>query len=446
MQARLEETIEHNSWRKTPYTHLLSDLGHAYGSFLSTRTTVNRHPIHRWYNFVPGFSPEFVEICCRDSQVDEKGIVLDPFSGCGTTQVACNLLGQSSIGFEAHPFLFKINEAKTRSLSIPISRVFQIRKRMFELADGENTIHLSQDAGEFLRKIIPPDELPALLRASQIEKEVSEDEKLLCTVALSKVLELVSSSKTDGIYKAPASPKKSVPFSRAMTAVFKEIVDDLTLVQQRNVANRSVTYFQSSESMSQISDDSVDLVITSPPYLNNFDYAEMTRMQLYFWRYASNWMEITERVRQKLIINTTTAVSSAKDRQKEFRSHLPSNLSEKLDPLVLKLQRLRPEKAGRKEYFLLVYPYFAQISSVIKELSRVMKKGKLFHMIVADSALYGVHIRTERLLAEIMEVCGFDILDIRLLRKRGTRWILKKREGSPDGLGDYHIIAKKKGR
>jgi hypothetical protein len=443
MQARLDGTQDLSSWRKVPYSHLSSDTGRASGDFLSTRTTMSRHPIHRWYNFVPGFSPEFVEICCRNSKLDEDQLVLDPFSGCGTTQVACNLLGQPSIGYEAHPFLFRVSEAKAKSLAIPVQRVIQLRNRIFELQNQTSQVQLSPDAEKFLKKLVPRNELNALLKASQIETEVSEEEKLLCLIAISKVLELTSSSKTDGIYKAPASSKKSVPFAKALEIVFREIIDDLTLVRENGISDLSETHCQSSESMGQIPDTSIDVVITSPPYLNNFDYAEMTRMQLYFWRLASNWMEITERVRLKLVTNTTTALLGVRDKQEELRRQIPECVAQKLDPLVERLRILRLVKPGKKEYFLMIYPYFAQMFSVIREISRVAKRGSLFHMIVADSALYGVHIETEKLLAEMMKAYGFGVLDIKLLRKRGTRWILKKREGSPDGLGDYHIIAKR---
>lgn len=39
----------------------------------------------------------------------------------------------------------------------------------------------------------------------------------------------------------------------------------------------------------KLEQNTVDLVIFSPPYLNNFDFAEMTRMQLYFWKDANSW-------------------------------------------------------------------------------------------------------------------------------------------------------------
>lgn len=57
-----------------------------------------------------------------------------------------------------------------------------------------------------------------------------------------------------------------------------------------------------------ISNESVDHVFTSPPYLNNFDYSDRTRLELYFWGLAKNWKDITDRVRSKLMTSATTQI------------------------------------------------------------------------------------------------------------------------------------------
>lgn len=442
LTPELNQVINQSSIVQKPiYSHLTD--GNTLKSIISTRLTTYKHPFHRWFNLVTGFSPEFVEMCCRESHIKKNEIVLDPFSGCGTTQVACNLLGNRSVGYEPHPFIFQIGLAKTMSINISPSRLNWIKDRILYLSNNSDIVSLSPDAQKFLYKVIPKSGLHTLLRASLIQNEITEQEKPLCYVALSKVLDMVSHSRTDGIYKAPTSFKKSISFNHALESVFRDILEDIQYAQQRNIFNLATNYLQSSECMNQLPNESVSLVITSPPYPNNFDYAEMTRMYLYFWQYASNWKEITERVRSKLVINTTTSTSLVKNIQKQFRYQIPVSMLSKLDPIVTKLKYRRLEKAGRKEYYLFIYPYFAQLSSIIREVARVLKKGGLFNMIVADSALYGIHIKTEQFLADLMRFHGLSVLEIKLLRKRGSRWILKKREGTPEGLGDFHIIARK---
>ena len=46
---------------------------------LPTNTTTDGHPFHRWYNFIAGYSPEFVKLCLEGCGDDT--VVLDPFAG-----------------------------------------------------------------------------------------------------------------------------------------------------------------------------------------------------------------------------------------------------------------------------------------------------------------------------------------------------------------------------
>ena len=63
-------------------------------------------------------------------------------------------------------------------------------------------------------------------------------------------------------------------------------------------------------------------------------------------------------------------------------------------------------------------------------------------MMISDAALYGVHIPAPQWLARIMTDCGFRDVECEIVRVRGQRWILDKREGSAQGLGEYYISSK----
>ena len=62
---------------------------------------------------------------------------------------------------------------------------------------------------------------------------------------------------------------------------------------------------------------------------------------------------------------------------------------------------------------------------------------------VADAALYGVHIETHEHTVELMRQIGYKDVRVHYLRKRGHRWILDKRDGAKKGLGEFHIEAEK---
>jgi DNA modification methylase len=202
---------------------------------------------------------------------------------------------------------------------------------------------------------------------------------------------------------------------------------------------------KSSTSIDELESESVGICITSPPYLNNFDYAEMTRMHLYLLGWAGSWKEISTSVRNDLITNTTTALNGkkGKENQQEKRASLPSKLLKELDEIVSYLVVERKSRAGKKEYDYLVYPYYSEIKQVLSGVHRVLKTGGEVHWVVADAALYGIHIKTHLHTAEIMREIGFKNVAVEFIRKRGHRWILDKRDGAKEGLGEYHIKATK---
>ena len=94
--------------------------------------------------------------------------------------------------------------------------------------------------------------------------------------------------------------------------------------------------------------------MTSPPYLNNFDFAEMARMELYFGRVAESWREITDLVRSKLFARTTTAPRDRKLSPETYIDQLPGELFEAASVLY---GRVAAASKGRsKDYHRLVFP------------------------------------------------------------------------------------------
>lgn len=410
----------------------------ALESFHPTNTTTHRHAVDRWYNFIAGFSPEFVNTCLEGCTSANK-TVLDPFTGCGTVQVQANKAGWNSIGFEPHPIFYRIALAKTTASTLR-PKLPLIRR---SIASGfEAPISLStmkEKPREFLSKLFEASVLEQLLGARYQLIHDGLDANPLAFLMLSKVLDRCSKSQTDGIYKAPTSSKRAHEPLRALSDIYDMVRDDLTDYASRP----SDLYEMSSRSMPQVSDGSVSAIITSPPYLNNFDFAEMTRMQIYFWDVADSWGAITERVRKTQIVNTTTSLRGHKDLQQSYRESLPGNIIPELDAIVSALCEERACRAGKKEYDFLVYPYFSQMQDVLRESYRVLEHSGHFHMMVADAALYGVHISAPQILSMIMTDIGFSNVECHFVRKRGHRWILNKRDGSKTGLGEYHIYASK---
>jgi DNA modification methylase len=374
-----------------------------------------------------------VSRCIEQANLKADSRILDPFVGCGTTLVESNIRGFSSIGFEAHPFLSEICYSKTL-IETEVRVLREIKQNYLSIIPDPDFSEYSRDALVFLKKLIPEQSLEKLNAARKMTFHYPKSLSILLKMILSKVLDLCSFAKTDGIYKAPTSTKKPVCYQDALIRVMDMVIEDLALMERIGVTNRSQVLNKSSEDMSSIPEGFCDLLITSPPYLNNFDFGEMTRMYQYFWLDASSWAEITDKVRRNLVINTTTALSR---RTKDVKFFVPESIRQELDSYCDTLLEKKKLRAGKKNYDMLIYPYFSQMTTILRNTKHILKRGATSYWIVGDAALYGVHIRTHLLLSRIMETLGFRDVEIEKLRERGTRWVLKKREGCESGLGEY---------
>ena len=287
---------------------------------LPTNTTTHQHPIHRWFNFIAGFSPEFVQDCCEKVVSNGKTSFLDPFAGCATSLLVARQRGMRAIGFEPHPFFFRIARAKFPGADAVehLDEIERVLEKGFLMPRPVST--LPEAPATFLRKLFPENSLESLLGAREAlhTAELAGDD--LAFLILSRVLDKSSHSATDGIYKAPTSKKWATSPSVAFREAIQTIRIDLQGLRGHNLKEGASFHEKSSEDMRIVPSDSVSIIVTSPPYLNNFDFAEMTRMYLYFWGIASSWGEITDKVRSKLVVNTTTALKGHKPRQQEYRA------------------------------------------------------------------------------------------------------------------------------
>jgi hypothetical protein len=159
---------------------------------------------------------------------------------------------------------------------------------------------------------------------------------------------------------------------------------------------------------------SVDVLITSPPYLNNYHYVRNTRPQLY-------WLGLTEGNGQLKKLEDDNFGCF----WQTVRSGDPIDLSFDLPELrdVLEDVRARhPEKgvyggAGWANY---AAKYFNDCYAFFEVTKRVMKANGLVVVVIGNNIVQGVHVETERFLAEIAGLHGFQLQEMHRVRKKRT--------------------------
>ncbi len=399
-----------------------------------------REPVHRWFTYPAGFSYKAVIHSIKRFGINSNMTVYDPFMGSGTTNVTCKSMGISSCGVEAHPFVYKITEAKMEwDIDLSEARKFIQAVENNFMCYIDKIINIGDFAlenafPELVLKCYPAETLEKL----HVLKTVLQSENLskpvfnFFYVVITALIREVSSAATGWPYIAPKKIKVTSSGKNVLEEFVKlsyKMLEDLININQNssiNYKNSTHRFFNadSRDTTNLFKDESIDHVFTSPPYLNNFDYSDRTRLELYFWGDAKSWKDISDGVRTKLITSATTQVSRSESKYillDAFKYDCPI-VTEFIQVSANQLNDLRKTKGGKKNYDLMVIGYFNDMYKILKDVYRVLKPKTKALFILGDSAPYGIHIPTDRLIGEIGVCIGFSSYTMEVLRKRGEKW------------------------
>lgn len=400
-----------------------------YGTFKDSL----RAPVHRWFKYPAGYSYRLVEEKISRYCLNEKHWILDPFVGCGTTSIEAKRYGINSIGIEAHPFVHWVAKTKINwklNISEIESYYYRILKRARIISRKVDLNGLP----ELVRKCYSHSNLKSLIaiRDSIRFETDSENIRNFLNLALTDTLRNASKAATGWPYISPAKIHEKInekdAFSEFQAQVHR-MVEDLVLIKKESWlcdADCLLILGDARDRHEIIKNESVDIAITSPPYLNNYDYADRTRLETYFFGWYKSWGEITRNVRNQLIISATTQVQRGKFEKEGILSEDIYRVDQELfNELLTKIKTLsqhRKQKAGKKSYDFMVAGYFNHMLQVFSQVYRVLKPNSDFVLVLGDSAPYGVYIPTHEYLARLATAIGFSAWDVEFLRKRGDKW------------------------
>lgn len=161
---------------------------------------------------------------------------------------------------------------------------------------------------------------------------------------------------------------------------------------------------------------SVDFVFTSPPYPNEKDYTRTTRLESVLLGYFSDMASLRE-YKQQLLRSNTRNVYKTDDDDKHVAAH------DEIQDIARRIEQRRLE-LGKTSGFEKLYArvtrlYFGGMASHFNWLRTVLKPGAVLAYVVGDQASYlQVMIRTGRLLGEIAQSLGYEVLGIDVFRTR----------------------------
>ncbi len=376
-------------------------------------------PFHRWYPFVEGYSKEFIHSII--SEVDKDNIIcLEPFSGSGTTALELQKMGIKCYSFEVNPLMYLVAKTKLESHydlnrvkywynyiynnrkmeSIILSSEFQT---LYE-GNGKKKWNFNESAGLAVEKL--------RITIKSINEPVYRE---LFMVALAAILLDVSNLYRNGkclSYKKDWKKKKITQedvFRKFDDKVFNELMADIKNANlTTEVDNKDTLFFGDARVYidKKIMDDSIDLVITSPPYLNSRDYTDTYMLEIKALGFVHNNDEIR------------------KIREKTLRSHVQIKWKDttrlentRLQNLLEMLEMAEKEMGTWNVCIIdMIRLYFVDMKKIFSAMYKKLKVGGKVFFNVSNSAYYNVKVDTLEICASIAETEGFIIEEIRKAR------------------------------
>lgn len=400
-------------------------------------------PRHRWYPIKEGFSANFVRDSLAEFNVPHGKAILaiEPFSGSGTVPVECTRLGVNCLALEVNPFLAFVGRTKLR----------QIASKKFR-----------PERDKVLRGLRAPSASP--LEQLSTFCEGNGKRKWLFNRVVLRYFTGGWKSVSDcnphhraffrlALVRAAMDNCNAYPDGKCLR--YKRLDNYNCFDQQQMIArfehycqmienDLETTPFATHQSRVECMDSRhlfefektrrFDFCVTSPPYLNSFDYSDVYRPELFLTNTVANNDQLM-RIRLRTI-----------------RSHLQANwerpVAESFGSLyakVIKDLQSRQRDLWNPRIPEMIQAYFEDMECLLRTLAARANRNALLKIAVSTSAYGGIVVPVDFILAEIAESVGWelkDVLVVRRLRSSAQNWKHEDEMTEAPALRESVIILK----
>ena len=392
-------------------------------TFCDPAFTANRAAaVHRWVPWIAGFSKQFVADALAQYLNSKKETVLDPFAGVGTTLVESDLAGHEAMGFEINPYAAFAAQLKLRAHRIPLDR---LRAAIGELRTHAHTVELNGATPQ----TVPPHgfRTRAPFYSPKVERKVlllldfiaNEENKqvadLLRLAFASTMVDYSNYSYEPSLGRRAAVGRAAVddhPVAIHVTGKLTQMADDAEWYRQarsRHLRRDGRVYRQSFfEGYERIEPGSVDLLVTSPPYANNYHYNRNTRPHL-FWLGLCDSPAKLKRLEQQ---NFGTYWQRARERDPIALD--PSISDHKIIRTLTKIRKRNTDRGiyGGEGWANYITTYLNDCVRFVDGMKWCLRPGATALIVIGNSIVQGVNVPTDQFLASIAKEHGLTLVDI----------------------------------
>lgn len=385
--------------------------------------------LHRWVPWVAGFSGSFVTGVLNKIRTNGESLsVLDPFAGVGTTLVEATKTGDHAVGFEINPYAALACRVKSNVALYDVDKLADAIERFADYTDVEslNNMHPSSKPPPGFRSRVPffsPNvESQVLACLDFIGNERIKWIREIFKLAFGAVMVGFSNYSYEPSLGTRAGAGKPDIKDADVSGILKkklwdmhdDIVDYQRDFQSRPPCVAAVHPLSYMKHANRVAPESIDLIITSPPYLNNYHYIRNTRPQLYWLGLVEGTADLKDIERHSFGQFWQTVRTGPELPLMPDVSHLKDQINE------LRSRNTEKGAYGGPGWANYATSYFNDCQDFCKITKSLMRPGGSVVVVIGNNILQGIEFKTDRIFAEIAEAEGFEIVDIHLVRSKRT--------------------------
>jgi hypothetical protein len=385
-------------------------------------------PVHRWFRYSAGFSATWARGLIAEQVGLGRRRILDPFAGSATVLLETERFMAEGKGIEAHPFVLRVAKAKLQWRESPRS-FLQAAAEVLKVARTKPFKMIDYPA--LITKCFPAANLIKLNALKHAWHERADGGPLseLCWLALASILREcspVGTAQWQYVLPKKSKVRSADPFEAFQTKIYG-MCADMAARQTDTCGPHALICRDDARECASIPEGWADLVVTSPPYANNYDYADATRLEMCFFGEVESWGGLQDAVRKHLVRSCTQHVAALRQGLHTYLENpLLAPIAKEIREVCQKLEIERESHGGKKPYHLMVAAYFSDLARVWKTLRQVCAHGALVCFVIGDSAPYGIYVPVDRWLGELAVSVGFKSFRFEKTRDRNIKWKNRK--------------------